>query len=304
MAPAAARRSRSLVLGATIAVVLAALNAPASAGEPLYPTDYVYLDVDGVPLPFQDDATILEALRTGTIVERKLMGRGVAGNFKLVISYRDLRMHAMLRVIDLTEREPTGSKRIVVKYRDSFIFEVAAYQLDRLLGIGRVPPTVERRFGDQRGSVQIWMEGTTPEDVLVEENRLDPPDLGRWRRQKAIMRVFDALIANIDRNQGNLLVDDDWNIWYIDHTRAFRETAKLIDLEHLDTCERRLLRAIRSADLDAVEAALAPYLTSKELSKLELRWGKLLKHFDKRIRKLGEDEVLFDLAPSRPAPEG
>jgi hypothetical protein len=33
------------------------------------------------------------------------------------------------------------------------------------------------------------------------------------------MRAFDQLIYNTDRNLGNLLIDGDWRIWMIDHTR-------------------------------------------------------------------------------------
>ena len=36
------------------------------------------------------------------------------------------------------------------------------------------------------------------------------------------MRVFDELIANTDRNLGNMLIDRQWKLWLIDHSRAFR----------------------------------------------------------------------------------
>ena len=37
-----------------------------------------------------------------------------------------------------------------------------------------------------------------------------------------LVRLFDQLIYNIDRNIGNLMITNDWRIWAIDHTRAFR----------------------------------------------------------------------------------
>ena len=262
-----------------------ALAALASAGDSLYPTDYVYLDVDGKPLPFQDHETILEALRTAPVVEKKLMSRGVAQNIKLLLEYEGVRFQAVLRLIDVTEKEETGSLRMVVKYRDSYIFETAAYELNELLGIGRIPPTVERRIDGNRGSVQIWMEGTAPEDMLLEQDRLHPPDRGYWWRQKNIMWIFDAMIANTDRNQGNLLIDDDWNLWFIDHTRAFRETATLFDIDELDTCERGLWSALQVTSDEAIRERLESYLTSNELKKLFLRRNRLVKHIKKRIEK-------------------
>ena len=42
----------------------------------------------------------------------------------------------------------------------------------------------------------------------------------------SLVRVFDQLIGNIDRNVGNLLITSDWRIWAIDHTRAFRLTGR------------------------------------------------------------------------------
>jgi len=289
--------NQNQTLGKYVLLVALAIlvSSPAIAGTSLYPTDYVYLDIEGNPLPFQEDASILEALRTGKIVERKLMSRGVANNIKLVLEHEGVRFHAVLRMINVTEKEETGSLRMVVKYRDSHIFEVAAYELSELLGIGRVPPTVARRVDVIEGSVQIWMEGMTPEDIMLEKGLLNPPDRTFWWQQKAVMWVLDALIANTDRNQGNLLIDDEWNLWLIDHTRAFRETSVLFGVDELNLCERGLWAALQEADDDEIRERLTPYLTSEELTKLFLRKKKLIKHFQKRIKKKGEEKVLYTL---------
>ena len=52
------------------------------------------------------------------------------------------------------------------------------------------------------------------------------------------MRVFDELIANTDRNQGNMLIDKQWKLWLIDHTRGFRTTS--------DRCVSRRSSAVAS----------------------------------------------------------
>jgi len=286
-------RSVFLVVGLT-----QAFGAPvAVAGGPsLYPTDYVYRDVEGNPLPFQDIPSILEALRSGKVVESEVMSRGVARNLKLTLEHRGVRFHAVLRMIDVTEKEETGSLRMVVKHRDSYIFEVAAFELNELLGIGRIPPTTLRRVDGVPGSIQIWMEGMTPEDIMLEEDRLRPPDRELWWWQKGVMWVFDALVANTDRNQGNLLIEKNWNLWFIDHTRAFRETSVLFGADELNLCERGLWNALQNTSDDAIRERLEPYLTSEELKKLLLRKKKLIKHFQKRIRKKGEEKVLYTLS--------
>lgn len=287
------------VLKTAAVLVCFGLVAPPQVGAEttLYPTGYVYRDIDGNPLPFQDHPTIVNVLRSASIVDQELMNRGVAGNIQLVLDHQGIRIRAVLRVIDKEEREKTASKSIILKFRDSYIYEAAAYELDMMLGIGRIPPTTVRRVGEHQGTVQIWMERVTPEDILVDDDRLHPPNIERYTQQKAIMHVFDALIANTDRNQGNLLIDDHWNIWFIDHTRAFRETSKLIGLDHLDSCERRLWTVLASTDREAIRELMEPYLSPAEIKKLLRRRDKLIEHFQNRIEKYGEDAVLFDLLP-------
>jgi hypothetical protein len=36
-------------------------------------------------------------------------------------------------------------------------YEIAAYRMDKLLGLNMVPPTVEREFKGEKGSLQLWM---------------------------------------------------------------------------------------------------------------------------------------------------
>ena len=260
---------------------------------------YQWLDVGGKPLPFQDHAAILEALRTATVISREKIGRGVAGAEKLVLETGSTRFHAAFRSVDVSKRPPPtgGTTKPTMKYRDAAIFEAAAYELSELFGMGRVPPAVVRRIGDQDGSVQIWMEGTAPEVVLVERGELQPPDHEGWHQQKQIMYVFDTLIANTDRNQGNLLIDERWNIWLIDHTRSFRRTEELLYAKRLSTCERGMWTALRQIDEDALALRLEPYLERAEIVSLLRRRANLIRHFEKAIKKSGEDAVLYDLRP-------
>lgn len=60
------------------------------------------------------------------------------------------------------------------------------------------------------------------------------------------VRVFTQLIADTDRNTGNLLIDADWKIWMIDFTRAFRHSRALAAPGDLQTCDRALLSKLRS----------------------------------------------------------
>ena len=295
-----------------VVLALAALAAASALAQPqeqrlIAPASYLFLDVEGRPLPFQDHATICEALRSGTVISREPIGRGVAGAERLVLEHGGVRFRAAFRTVDVkVSSEPVSGAKRPKDYRDAAIFESAAYELSELLGLGRVPPAVPRRIDERAGTVQIWLEGTRPEVELLEQGALTPPDEARWRRQKQVMRVFDSLIANNDRNQGNLLIDAEWDIWLIDHTRAFKQSSELFEREKLTSCERGLWSALQGLDETVIRERLGPYLENREIASLLRRREKLLDHLQGLIEKEGEEAVLFDLpfsvAAARPRP--
>jgi hypothetical protein len=289
-------RKPALLAWALCAVLAPSPGAAADAPMPAY----VFLDVEGAPLPVQDHEGLCELLRTGEPVAEEAIGRGVAGVVKMTLVSDGVRFHAAFRTVDREDRSKGTSPRPRATFRDSNLFELAAYLLDRRLGLHRVPPTVRRTIDGRVGTLQLWLEGTSPEVVLVEQGRLEPPDRGFVLRQKQVMRVFDCLIANVDRNQGNVLVDRGWNLWLIDHTRAFRETATLLDEEQILTCERRLFAALVELDEAQLRDLLHETLESREIAKLELRRKRLVKLISRLVEELGEDAVLFDLEPPGP----
>ena len=107
-------------------------------------------------------------------------------------------------------------------YWESYKSEIAAYELDKLLGMDMVPPAVEKRVQGELGAAILWV---TPVRSWKAVESLPKPD--KWNRQAVRMKMFDNLICNADRNAGNLIVDDDWNLYLIDHSRAFITDKKL-----------------------------------------------------------------------------
>ena len=290
-------RSRLLLLAAVVSLPAVPVQL-AGAEQPTHPGEYVWLDVEGQPLPFQDDDTARDVMRSARVVSRVEVGRGVAGVERLVLEHENTRFHAAWRSVDRNEREVSPGGRRPKRYRDAAIFESAAYELSELLGLGRVPPTVQRRIGTQDGTLQIWMEGTLAEDQLIAQDKLHPPDMKRWLQQKQILYVFDNLISNSDRNQGNIVIDSSWTIWFIDHGRAFVRSSRLPYAKKVTACERNLWTSLRELDEDTVRQRLAPYLEGREISALWSRRKKLIEHIQKLIDKKGEDAVLFDLRPA------
>ena len=99
--------------------------------------------------------------------------------------------------------------------------ELAAMKLDRALGLGLVPATVEREVQGQKGILQArparW---TTEAEVQAKGQRgvgwcALPP-------QFELMYAFDALIGNEGRSQDRVLYDaKEWNLLLTGHDRAF-----------------------------------------------------------------------------------
>jgi len=280
---------------ATAALAGAPIEAQDTPGRRAAP--HVWLDSAGKPLPFQTHREILEYLSSADVVSRSPIGRGITGAERLVLERGGVRVRAAFRTVDETQRGPfEGLPTSVRRVRDAAVFECAAYELSQALGLGRLPPTVCRKIGGKAGSVQIWFEGARTETDFAQK-ALEPPDPARWSLQKQLMYVFDALIANLDRNQGNVLIAPDWTLWFIDHTRAFAQTSELLGRKRITRCSRDLWLALRNLDEASLRQRLEPFLTKGEIGALLKRRIELVAHIEALIAAHGEAAVLFEMDP-------
>ena len=71
-----------------------------------------------------------------------------------------------------------------------------------------------------------------------------------------VMRVFDQLVFNVDRNLTNLLIIKSWDMVMIDTTRSFRLQHTLENPKNLGRCDRTLLANLRALDKSGVDAIL------------------------------------------------
>lgn len=169
---------------------------------------------------------------------------------------------------------------------ESYKSEIAAYELDKLLGMGMVPPTVERKVEGQTGSVQMWVDNTV---LLKTRDGTSSPDIAGWNRQVFRQRIFDDLIANIDRNQGNLLVDDQWNLILIDHSRAF--TTVMTMPFPMTRIDREFYQKLKALDEQTLNQHLGKLLFDGPKPLLKRR-DKIIEHYDEQIAKYSEAAVL------------
>ena len=152
---------------------------------------------------------------------------------------------------------PPGVHRGV---KESYKAEIAAYELDKLLKLDMVPPSVERQLGGSRGAAQLWVEDVTD---LSRDASPGGSDRAYWGSQVVRMRMFDNLIGNPDRNQGNILRDAAWNLILLDHSRAFGEGT---DLPHkLGRIDEGFWAEIEALTPGKLEAALGAWLGRSEI---------------------------------------
>jgi hypothetical protein len=279
-------RARAMLVGIVVAALgpggVASAQDPATDERPRH----VWRDPEGQPLPFQSDAEILEFLRTAAVKERKWTATGVAGSQKLLLEKDGTRAHACFRVVDIKKTNVTYN-RFFFDFRDSYSHECAAYELARWLGLDLVPPTVLRRIDGKDGSVQIWLENA------LGSQGFEPPDVRAWTSQVWDKDLFDNLILNVDRNLGNVLRDDEYKLWLIDHTRAFQPEHELLNPEALARVRRRVWDRLLETTREDLKQQLGDYLDGKQLTSLEKRREALVKLIRGLVAERGEAAVLY-----------
>ena len=186
-------------------------------------------------------------------------------------------------------------------YIDNWRYEVAAYRMDRLLGLNMVPPTVERRFQEDRGSCQYWIDDTISLRDKVEKKIKTPSyKVFNWNRATYLQRFFDNLIANEDRSEGNILITKDWRMILIDHSRTFRTWGKLLFTEKsqggpklMSELPRAILEKAKALTFESIKGAVGDYLTDGEIKAVLVRRDLILKEIDRLIKLNGEGNTLY-----------
>lgn len=184
-------------------------------------------------------------------------------------------------------------------------YEIAAYEMDKLLGLNMVPPTVEREIEGEKGSLQLWM--TFEMSDLERMNRkIEAPssEAENWTKRKYLLRAFDSLIANEDRTQENIRYTRDWRMILIDHSRSFRSSGKFTknlvygkrgikERKFFRILPRAFVEKIGDLNFDNIKEAVGLYLKDEEINAILARKELLLKEIREMIKEKGEDSVLY-----------
>lgn len=265
------------------ALALLALNLTAQSPQP---------SADSLLTPFGSRDEVETFLRTAKIVGSRGTSRGITNPDRLTLDDGRVRHDAIFKSIDERKLGVTKLERSSeFDFKDSWKFEVAAYEIDKLLGLNMVPVTVEREYRGSRGSLQYWVDG-----CMLEKERLDkklmPPNPVRWTWQIHKIRVFDKLIYNIDRNLGNILVTPDWRCVMIDHSRSFKSIGELNPAGgDLQFFSRSMMGALETLDETGLQKKCGEYMTLPEIQTTLQRKDLILQLYQKLVKEKGNSIV-------------
>ena len=175
-------------------------------------------------------------------------------------------------------------------YWESYKSEIVAYELDKLLDLDMVPPTVEKRVKGDLGAAVMWVSPTKSFKELGgvpgQKGIPGPPPqlIPNWSRQLTRAKMFDNLIGNIDPNLGNWLVDPSWNLILIDHTRAFTTTKELY--HQLVQVDPQLWSKMTPLDEAGLTAAIGKWIGKAEIRAMLQRRDKM----QQVVEKLGKSD--------------
>jgi hypothetical protein len=177
-------------------------------------------------------------------------------------------------------------------YWESYKSEIAAYELDKLLGLDMIPPTVEREIEHETGAAIMWVRPVKSFAELGGPPAAPPQHLASWNRQLVRAKMFDDLINNIDPNLGNWLVDPAWNLILIDHTRSFTPGKKMV--HKLTRVDPELWEKMKGLTYEAVSGAVGKWVVGKgEIRAILERRDRMQAEIDRLVAENGEAAVFM-----------
>ena len=286
-------------------VVAAACSAPVWAQPPAVPATpppAPAVAAATVPAVVTLDRTAqAEFLRGGKVIRSRQLNTGVTSPYRLTLDHEGVVHDAAFQSVDERRTQADfGARGVELNFADSHHFNLAAFAIAALLGLDEMMPvTVHRNWNGREGTVTWWIDNAFDERTRLKEKR-QPPNPLAWSHQMHRMRVFAALVADTDRNLGNVLITNDWKLWMIDFTRAFRLWGDLKYPADLSQVDRTLLARLRALDAAALRKATAHCLTPFESAAVMKRRDALVVHFDRLVQAKGAGAVLYGVEPATP----
>lgn len=237
---------------------------------------------------------IKQFLLTAKVVNSQQAKKGITHTLRLTLSDGTVTHDASFQAVDEHKPIKTLESSTELNFVDSYKYNIAAYELAELIGMDDMLPVyVERKWRGNVGSLSWWLP-VKMDEAERHRQKLEAPDPEAWNNQMFKIRVFDQLVSDSDPNLTNVLIGENWKIWRIDFTRAFRLNTDLKDpTKELVRCDRQLLEKLKALDANTLTEKTKGYLTKEEVKTVMARRDKIVAYFQKRIAEKGENEVLY-----------
>ena len=235
------------------------LSAPVR--EP--PTGLVSQPADDEPPDRELETFLAEA----PVIAVRELGRGSTRPRLVVMEESGHRRRGIWKAVD----EAGSGKGAADRYQH----EVAAYRLDRRLGLGLVPVTVVRELDGLNGSLQLWVEGAVDQEAAA-AYEMQLPETEATAAKLVLGRVFDVLIANEDREDSDVLrLVNGERAYLIDHSDAFAAVPEVAGGEGL-SIPADFAQALRSLDRKTLAADLGALLDEGQIEAILARRDQIL----------------------------
>lgn len=227
-----------------------------------------------------NDQQLEQFLLTAQVIATEPVGTGITKPRRLSLKLGEVEMNAIYKTYDSHPRLQEKGVLSRRKYRntDRYIYDVAAYKLDRILGLNMVPVSIEREINGEKGVLTVWLENTINErDRRKHEGEFVGHCLQSAQYRMRIL--FDVLIYNEDRNLTNILwTNDDYQLLLIDHSRAFRPNKKRPKAYKKPKFElaTRLEKALRELNVGVLTDELRDYLNPSQIAAILARRNLIL----------------------------
>ena len=236
------------------------------------------------------DAEKEEFLRTAKVVKRRKVPVGVTHPERATLSDGRLTHDAHIQTVDIFKAQYQTTSGFEMNFRDSYKYNIAAYKLDRLLGLNMVPVSVERKVaGDlaarhlvvrrhhDDGKKALHQEDSSAggKKGFVERPNVSGEDLQRTDLQHGPQPWQRADHPRLEHPHRRFLP------WPFGSRKDLRSPANLV------RCDRRIYDALRELDGETLKRELGPYLRKNEIAGLLARRDKIVKSLQPEDRREG-----------------
>ncbi len=244
--------------------------------------------------PQLSEEQMRQFLLTAKVIRSRGGQKGITDTSRLTLSDGNIIHDASFQSIDDHRQKFEGTDgTIEMNFVDSFKYNIAAYELAKMLGIGdMMPVTVRRKCMGKDGSLSWWLPVKIDELERI-RRKIPIPDTQAYNRFMHKQRVFAELVYDTDRNRTNVVFSPEWQMWMIDFSRSFRLHRELKEPKILERCDRQLLENLRKLNEGELTAQTKDLLNKAEIQGVMARRDKIVALFDRLIAQKGEKEVLY-----------